>query len=164
MYKKRKKAKKCKYTLKNKLYHLKDKGRQKDPRYGEWRRQVKQRDGRKCQFPGCPHKGGYLQIHHIMKWSDFPHLRYEVNNGITLCKKCHDLIKNRENDYVHIFHNIVRQNSRPLEDQTARILEMYNSGINVTKISKATGICGVAIYTILKKNGVKLRGRWEKKE
>ena len=28
---------------------------------------------------------GKLEAHHILRWSKFPELRYEVNNGISLC-------------------------------------------------------------------------------
>lgn len=55
-----------------------------DSRYKQWMREVKNRDGWKCKMSNddC---SGCLEAHHICRWQDFPELRYEVNNGITLC-------------------------------------------------------------------------------
>lgn len=38
----------------------------------------------------CGQKGGYLIAHHIKNWADNLDLRYEVDNGIILCKDCHN--------------------------------------------------------------------------
>jgi len=50
----------------------------------EWSQSVKNRDGWKCRISNqdC---SGRLEAHHILGWTDHPELRYEVNNGITLC-------------------------------------------------------------------------------
>ena len=37
----------------------------------------------------CGQIGGYLITHHIKNWADNLDLRYDINNGIVLCKKCH---------------------------------------------------------------------------
>lgn len=37
----------------------------------------------------CKIKGGYLQAHHIKSFSNFPDLRFDINNGLTLCLPCH---------------------------------------------------------------------------
>ena len=55
--------------------------------YTEWRAAVFERDGFKCQE--CGAVGGKLNAHHINTFKDYPKLRYEVSNGITLCEKCH---------------------------------------------------------------------------
>ena len=47
---------------------------------------VFERDEYKCQDCG---KGGYLQVHHIKEWSEYPELRFEMDNCKTLCMKCH---------------------------------------------------------------------------
>ena len=55
--------------------------------YREWRKQVFERDGYKCQH--CPQVGGKLHADHIKPWSTHPELRYDVKNGRTLCVSCH---------------------------------------------------------------------------
>lgn len=78
-----------------------------DEAYSQWRKDVLKRDGKKCQMPGCKSRIN-LQVHHIQKWSTASALRYDVSNGITLCRKCHDSIKGKENHYVHLFKIIVK--------------------------------------------------------
>lgn len=58
-----------------------------DHRYQDWRKAVFERDNYTCKK--CFHRGGILHAHHIKEWAKFPDLRYEVDNGLTLCKKCH---------------------------------------------------------------------------
>lgn len=59
-----------------------------DYAYQEWRRLVWVRDGFKCRLKDNECKGKIIS-HHILPWRDFPDLRYEVNNGITLCHYHH---------------------------------------------------------------------------
>ena len=56
--------------------------------YVTWRKTVFERDHYTCQLCGDSH-GGNLQAHHICSYKDYPTLRYTVENGITLCEKCH---------------------------------------------------------------------------
>jgi hypothetical protein len=56
--------------------------------YMEWRRLVFEHDHYTCQK--CGDKRGHnLQAHHIERWVDNHALRFDVNNGITLCRDCH---------------------------------------------------------------------------
>lgn len=48
---------------------------------------VLERDDFTCQK--CGKKGGNLQIHHIKEWSKHPELRFNKENCMTLCMKCH---------------------------------------------------------------------------
>jgi HNH endonuclease len=55
--------------------------------YRLWRESVFKRDGFTCQM--CRQVGGELQADHIKGWASHPALRYEVDNGRTLCRTCH---------------------------------------------------------------------------
>lgn len=55
--------------------------------YKAWRDAVFQRDDYTCQI--CGKKGGTLNAHHVFPYSLHPNLRYDLDNGVTLCKKCH---------------------------------------------------------------------------
>lgn len=81
----------------------------KDPVYKEWRKRVKQRDRYKCQMPSCS-ETTRLQVHHIKKWSSASNLRYDIDNGITLCKRCHKDITKHEQLYESLFMDLIRHN------------------------------------------------------
>lgn len=69
--------------------HLKIRNSKK---YRGWRQSVFDRDNYECQYCGIKSEKGvnvYLHAHHIKGFSAFPELRFELNNGITLCKSCH---------------------------------------------------------------------------
>lgn len=55
--------------------------------YKHWRDSVLKRDNFTCIK--CGNKYGELNAHHIKPFSTHPELRYDLENGITLCKKCH---------------------------------------------------------------------------
>ena len=55
--------------------------------YKQLRKGVFQRDNWTCQ--GCGERGGRLELHHIKEWSNYPDLRYEPANCITICRPCH---------------------------------------------------------------------------
>ena len=78
----------------------------KDKQYKDWRLAIYTRDSFECKWPNCKSKKR-LNAHHIKTWAHFPGLRFEVNNGITLCKAHHDLIKGKEEDYSYSFLQIL---------------------------------------------------------
>jgi len=51
-----------------------------------WAKRVKERDNRRCVYCGSNKK---LHAHHILAKSKHPEWALFVNNGITLCNKCH---------------------------------------------------------------------------
>lgn len=71
-----------------------------------WSKSVKDRDGWKCQMAdnNCTNK---LESHHILPWSEFPELRYELKNGITLCTYHHPRKKLEVENLSPYFNNIV---------------------------------------------------------
>lgn len=47
-----------------------------------------ERDDYTCQH--CSVRGGvYLEAHHIQEWCNYPDLRLDVSNLLTLCRRCH---------------------------------------------------------------------------
>ena len=56
----------------------------------ELRKKIYERDDWTCQR--CGKKGGLLNAHHIIPWSEDPELALEKDNIITLCVPCHTKI------------------------------------------------------------------------
>jgi ribosomal protein L37E len=77
-------------------------------RYMAWRKEVKDRDGWKCRMNNEDCKGR-LEAHHILRWSTHPELRYEVNNGITLCAFHHPRKINDEQKLAPVFMELVTE-------------------------------------------------------
>jgi len=77
-----------------------------DTKYKIWAKSVKERDKWICQLKDdeC---SGRLESHHILRWKDYPKLRYEIGNGITLCQNHHPLKKSEEERLAPIFREIL---------------------------------------------------------
>jgi len=48
-----------------------------------------ERDDYTCQH--CKARGGYIEAHHILEWCNYPELRLDIENLLTLCRPCHRL-------------------------------------------------------------------------
>jgi len=56
--------------------------------YKLWRTRVFKRDNYQCVLGGNAH-GTKLEADHIKPFALYPELRFDVNNGRTLCEDCH---------------------------------------------------------------------------
>lgn len=63
------------------------KNRRDDWQHKLWAKEVKKRDDYTCQI--CEIKGGKLEADHLKSYRNYPDLRYDLNNGRTLCVPCH---------------------------------------------------------------------------
>ena len=89
--------------------------------YKLWRNEVYRRDGYTCQCCGIKHKD--IEAHHIKNFSEHIESRYDGNNGITLCKKCHN--PNR----IGSFHNIygMKNNNQEQLDEYIKNYKINNN-------------------------------------
>jgi len=84
-----------------------------DPQYIKFRDEVRRRDDYKCQWPNCQEcKPNKLQVHHIRSWQQNPYLRFNVDNGILLCKIHHKFVTGNECHFLAIFTQIVLRNKQ----------------------------------------------------
>lgn len=88
-------------------YNTKDR-RLDNPKYREWRESIFERDDYTCQM--CDERGGELNAHHILRWIDYPELGLDIDNGITLCVRCHNLTKFHEKEFEAEFLSIILTN------------------------------------------------------
>jgi len=77
-----------------------------DVAYQEWRRNVWARDEFKCRIENLD-CSGRIVAHHILAWRDYPELRYQVNNGITLCLAHHPRKWTEEKRLVPSFQELI---------------------------------------------------------
>lgn len=54
--------------------------------YDRWRAAVFERDNFECKICGSTR---ILQAHHMWSWNAYPKLRFEIANGIVLCRVHH---------------------------------------------------------------------------
>lgn len=75
------------------------------PEYREWKKAVYDRDNHTCQLchkTQCP-----IAAHHIYMKAKYPDRVLDVNNGITLCDKCHHKTIGHEDEYIDLFVSLL---------------------------------------------------------
>ena len=70
----------------------------REQRYEHWRQFCLNRDGNTCYLcdtkeedipKGKKTADSHLHVHHIRQWHKFEESRFDTNNGVSLCPKCH---------------------------------------------------------------------------
>ena len=68
-----------------------------------WAMDVKKRDGYICRECGCKNSS-YIQAHHIKDVLNNNNLKFNINNGVSLCIKCH---AKKHNDDIGLYNFIM---------------------------------------------------------
>ena len=68
--------------------------------YRKWRDAVLDRDNHKCVICGSIEN---LEVHHIKMFSQFPEERLNIDNGVTLCRRCHMRVhKEKDSEWLYL--------------------------------------------------------------
>ena len=62
---------------------------------------------------GCGDTKGNFHLHHILPRRDFPHLTFAINNGITLCRECHEKTMGKEYEFIALIEKVANS-EKPL--------------------------------------------------
>lgn len=77
-----------------------------NPEYKQWRKNVLKRDKFKCRIFNLDCEGNVI-VHHILIWSKYPELRYNINNGIALCHAHHPRKRAEEKRLASYFIKLI---------------------------------------------------------
>ncbi len=58
----------------------------KSKRYSEWRHKIYEQDNWECIECGSKEN---IIAHHVLSFADYPELRFDLDNGVTMCRSCH---------------------------------------------------------------------------
>ena len=174
------KAKKGKYTGENnpnwKGAEISDDVRERRSYVAKkWRETCLNRDQFRCQLCGATER---LHVHHVLEYKDHPEQRWNVNNGITVCYRCHEKIHQRSfpdwltgrKRYAEQYHQPVETVPQKKFDIGAEELERLYSSHSLREIAKLTGWSEEAVRKNMEKYGIerdrsaKARARWPSRD
>lgn len=91
-----------------KLCRTSKQGERRTSAYFFWRKEVWKRDNWKCLINNqdC---SGRIEAHHILGYKEYPELRYDIKNGITLCHFHHPRKRIEETNMSPYFQNLVAE-------------------------------------------------------
>lgn len=96
-------------------------------RFTRWRMSVFRRDRFRCQV--CGQQGGTLNPHHIRMWARYPKLRFVVDNGITLCVRCHEKTFGHEEEMASRFEKIIKRKKNAGKQRIRRLKAKQNKSL-----------------------------------
>ena len=73
--------------------------------WAKWRASVFARDSFTCKE--CGVRGGFLEPHHIIPIRSDKNKLFDINNGITLCRPCHQKTIWKESNFVEKYSRLV---------------------------------------------------------
>ena len=77
-------------TIKKRILKLAKSEGRKSYKAKQWALKVKEKDNWKCVKCNCSEKE-LLHAHHIVPWYQDASLRFDLDNGMTLCRSCHSI-------------------------------------------------------------------------
>jgi hypothetical protein len=77
--------------------------------YKEWRKKVYIRDQYRCKMPGCNSNSRDIAAHHIYPKKIYPEKKFDINNGITLCRYCHEKTYGKEGQFIDMLVRVVQK-------------------------------------------------------
>ena len=81
-------------------WEMKDRDYRHSAQYSEWRNKIFERDDYICQI--CGMRGGELEAHHVKSFKKYKAERFDVDNGVTLCRACHRRVhKNKDGKWLY---------------------------------------------------------------
>lgn len=89
-----------------KLCRISKQGERRTSAYFFWRKSVWERDNYKCKI-GNKDCNGKIEAHHILGWKEHIELRYDINNGITLCHFHHPRKREEEKRLSPYFQELI---------------------------------------------------------
>lgn len=90
-----------------KLCRVSKQGERRTSIYFDWRKMVWTRDNWSCRIADI-NCDGRMEAHHILGWTKHPELRYDINNGITLCRFHHPKKREDEDRLSPYFRELVQ--------------------------------------------------------
>lgn len=79
----------------------------RNPAYRAWKHAVHRRDNYTCMLCGKQQKR-FLHAHHIVRKADNQELAFDVSNGVSLCKHCHNrLVDRREEVFAPLLRDAI---------------------------------------------------------
>ncbi|MCM3066644.1 HNH endonuclease [Priestia flexa] len=77
--------------------------------YKEWRKLVYIRDGYRCKMPGCNSTSRQIAAHHIYPKKKYPDKQFDLSNGITLCRQCHEKTYGKEQQFIDMLVRVIQK-------------------------------------------------------